>query len=172
MLPLHLCGLACFMCVFHGWGKRKGYEKRKGKRWIHLMMQETLICLCLPGVILALLFCDWTAYPFFNYISLSSFLGHGMIAIYVLDLIANGNIEIQVKYCYQVYTFLLIVVPVIYIFNVTYHTNYMFLMHPSYGSPLEWINHWGREWYLFLYFLGVSGIIFFMYGIIKAIRSI
>ena len=166
MLPLHLCGLAIFFCLIHSLGLKKEWNMRGETRekWF-LIMQETMLCLCLPGVVLALLFCDWTWYPFFNYINISSFPGHGLIGIYIIEFAVNEKPEIKIRNGYRIYLFLLLFVPMEYLFNSCFDTNYMFLMSPSEGSPLEFIAHWGRTWYLILYFVGVSGIIALMYGI-------
>lgn len=61
-LPLHLCGLAVYLCILHS-------------LWKPDWLSQTLYTLCLPGACCALVFPDWTMYPFFSFVSLHSFLG-------------------------------------------------------------------------------------------------
>lgn len=59
-LPLHLCGLAVYLCILHS-------------IWKPDWLSQVLYTLCLPGACCALLFPDWTHYPFWSFVSLHSF---------------------------------------------------------------------------------------------------
>ena len=69
-LPLHLCGLAVYLCILHS-------------LWKPDWLSQTLYTLCLPGACCALVFPDWTMYPFFSFVSLHSFLAHALL-VYIL----------------------------------------------------------------------------------------
>ena len=60
-LPLHLCSLAMFVCLYYGahpWSKNCG---------------QILYSVCFPGAMCALLFPDWTMFPILHFQSIHSF---------------------------------------------------------------------------------------------------
>lgn len=135
-LPLHLCSLAGFVCFFHAFFK-----------WDFL--GQVLYSLCLPGTVCALIFPDWSYYPAFNFITLQGFIFHGGIVIYTVLGLIGEDIKPSIFKMWKAIAFLVIIVPVIYVFDRHFDVNYMFVLRPSPDSPLEWIdNKTGSLWYL------------------------
>lgn len=140
-LPLHLCGLAVFLCFFHS-------------LWSADWLGQVLYALCLPGTCAALLFPDWTMYPFFSFVSLHAFAAHGLLVLYIVMQTASGRIVPRLSALWKPVLFLCAVVPPVALFNRHFHTNYMFLSLPSPGSPLVALSEWAggtRAGYLCLF---------------------
>lgn len=125
-LPLHLCGMAVYLCAIHS-------------LWKPDWLGQVLYALCLPGACAALLFPDWTIYPFFSFVSLHSFAAHGLIVLYIVVQTASGAIRPCLFAVWKPVLFLCAVVPPIAWFDSCFHANYMFLQLPSPGSPLVWL---------------------------------
>jgi hypothetical integral membrane protein (TIGR02206 family) len=123
-LPIHLCGLAIFVMLADGFGKHQE------------ICGELLAFAFVPGAASALLFCNWTAYPFFNFMNIHSFVFHGWIITYFVMKFRNGEIKISYKGIWKVCGTLGVCAAPIYIFNKIAGTNYMFLNEASEGSPL------------------------------------
>lgn len=70
-LPIHVCSLAVWACLI--------YEIRP-----HRPLLAMLYCPFLPGAALAIIFPDWTMYPPFGILSITGFLAHVSIVIYIL----------------------------------------------------------------------------------------
>ena len=126
-LPLHLCGMAVFLCAIHSLCKPD---------WLG----QTLYALCLPGAWAALLFPDWVMYPFFSFVSLHSFAAHGLIVLYITLQTASGEIRPRLSAVWKPVLFLCAVVPPVLWFDRRFHANYMFLQRPSADSPLVFLS--------------------------------
>ena len=158
-LPLHLCSLAGFVCFFHAFLK-----------WDFL--GQVLYSLCLPGTVFALIFPDWSYYPAFNFITFQGFIFHGGIVVYTVLGLVGEDIRPSIFKMWKAIVFLVIIVPVIYIFDRHFDVNYMFLLRPSPDSPLEWIdNKFGRLWYLPGYAVLVMAVVTLMNVIYGAIHG-
>ncbi len=158
-LPLHLCSLAGFICFLHAF---TGWD----------FLGQVLYSLCLPGTVLALAFPDWSYYPAFNFITLQGFIFHGGIVVYIVLGLISNNIKPSVYKMWKAILFLVIIVPVIYLFDRHYDVNYMFLLRPSLDSPLEWIERlMGRTGYLIGYALLVMMVVTLMNIIYGAIHG-
>ena len=79
-LPLHVCSLMFFLVPLHAW---TGNEKLRG------VLGAIIFHPGIPGALSALLFPDWLYYPFWNYVSVSSFLAHGFILVYGASLLVR-----------------------------------------------------------------------------------
>lgn len=143
-LPLHLCSMAGVLILIHRLTAfRFGWMKWLGR---------VLYTLCLPGAFLAVIFPEATMYPLFNYITIESYLSHFLIIMYVVSSIINKEIIPGMKGAYANFVFLIVVVPPIYLLDVRNHANYMFLLSPVIGSPLELCMKWlGSDMYLLGY---------------------
>lgn len=133
-LPLHLCGLAVFFTLYHA--------LRPGA-----LVGNFLWSTCMPGALFALLFPDWTMYPAFSYHSLVAFLVHALLAVYPLMLCLGGDLRPSVQMLPGCLALLLGLAAAVWCFDRRFQANYMFLLWPAPGSPLEW----------FAAFLGVPG---------------
>lgn len=140
-LPFHLCSMAlwiAFLYVFTGW-----------RFW-----GVIYVVLCMPGAAAALLFPNWTAYPFFSYMHIHAFLAHGLTIAFGTWLIASGQMVPKWREYWMVVCFGGIGFLVLYPLNQWLGTNFWFLAVPSMGSPLEFIwNLTGDGWYLPGYFV-------------------
>ncbi len=74
--------------------------------------------------------------PIIHFISLESYLFHALIIAYICIRLADKGIIPSVREAYKSILFLLVVVPPVYLFNVIFKTNFMFVIRPSLGSPL------------------------------------
>ncbi len=135
LLPLHLCGLAVYLCVIFSWIPAD---------WLG----QTLYALCLPGACAALLFPDWSCYALSSFVSVTSFAIHTSVVLYILLQTACGAIRPRLRAIYKPIAFLCVVVPPIALFNRTFGTNYMFLQTPSAGSPLVLLYELAGERYI------------------------
>lgn len=139
--PLHLCGMALWIAVIYIW---------TGSRFWGVIY----VLLCVPGAVGALLFPDWVAYPFFNYMHIHDFVSHGLITVFGFWLIRTKEVipdwkELWIPIVFGVAGFTIL--PWV---NAKLETNYWFLDSPSVGSPLIWIEKiTGENWYLVGYFL-------------------
>ena len=128
-LPLHLCsmtGIFCFIYEFF----------LKDPSFVRSVLGQALYALCFPGALMAILFPDGTIYPIIHFISLESYLFHALIIAYICIRLADKGIIPSVREAYKSILFLLVVVPPVYLFNVIFKTNFMFVIRPSSGSPL------------------------------------
>lgn len=128
-LPLHLCSMTGFFCFIYEFSL-------KNSPYIRSVLGQAMYSLCLPGALMAILFPNGTIYPIIHYISFESYLFHILIISYICIRICDKGIQPYVKEAYKSIVFLLVVVPPIFLFNVIFKTNYMFVIWPSAGSPL------------------------------------
>ncbi len=125
-LPLHLCSIAGILCCVHSFVKWD---------WVG----QSLYAICLPGTVLALIFPDWTRYPAIHFISIEGFCFHIGIVMYVGSQLIGGTIVPLMGRLWKVLLFLAVLVPPVYAFDRRFSTNYLFVIKPSAGSPLEWL---------------------------------
>lgn len=138
-LPFHLCSMALWIGAVYVITKN---------RYVGVIY----VWLCVPGAIAALLFPDWTMYPFFNYMHIHAFLAHGCIVTLGMWLFFTGEICPSWKEIWMPLSFALTGSIILYPFNAYFYTNFWFLNEPSVGSPLITIYHSvGKHWYLLGY---------------------
>ena len=123
-LPFHLCGLAIFAILIDAF-----MEKQK-------VTKQLIAYAFMPGAVSALLFCNWTEYPFFNFMNIHSFLFHGWIVCYMVMLYRGGEIRPSYRGLWQTGLMVAVAASLLFIFNRAYGTNFMFLNEASEGSPL------------------------------------
>ena len=137
-LPLHLCALAIYIGFLH--------SLRGGE-----LTGQFLYAFCMPGAVCALLFPDWSAYPAFHFMSVSSFTLHILLVGYTLMLVAGGELRPDTRRAPACLGIMLLIAVPVYVFDRLMGTNYMFLNWPLPGSPLEWFAFLGRPGYLLGY---------------------
>ena len=123
-LPLHLCGLALFVLLADAF-----MEEQK-------MTGQLIAYAFMPGAVSALLFCNWTEYPFLNFMNIHSFVYHGWIMFYMVMRYRNGEIRPTYRGLWMTVGVVMLLVPPLFWFNTTYETNFLFLNEASEGSPL------------------------------------
>lgn len=64
-LPLHLCSFAIFGMLIDAFAPKQQ------------LMGQMFAFAFFPGALAALLFCNWTCYPFWNFMNIHSFVFHG-----------------------------------------------------------------------------------------------
>lgn len=137
-LPLHLCGMAVYIMLFHALCPRR-------------LAGQFLYAFCMPGAVAAVLFPDWSYYPFWSFMSLCSFILHGLIISYVLMQTAGGDIRPEKRLLPACLGMMLLIALPVYAFDRLTGTNYMFLNWPAEQSPLEWFAFLGRPGYILGY---------------------
>lgn len=157
-LPLHLCSMALVIAFLYAW-----------MEWHFL--EVLYLTLCLPGTMAALLFPNWDAYPFFNYMHIHAFLSHGLTFVFGICLLWSGYAVPRWKDIWMPLLFGGIGFIIIHWINGILGTNFWFLNKPSHGSPLVWIlKVTGEKWYLAGYFLFCTVIVIIWMGIMKGIQ--
>ena len=134
-LPLHLCSLAVFFTFFH--------SLRPGA-----LLGNFLYSTCMPGALSALLFPDWTVFPAFSFHAVLGFLSHTLLTAYPLMLLAGGDLRPEPRRLPGCLALLAALAAAVYAFDRAFSVNYMFLLLPAPGSPLEWFAAlWGNPGY-------------------------
>lgn len=123
-LPFHLCGLAIFALLADAFLEN---QKITGQLISYAFM---------PGAVSALLFCNWTEYPFLNFMNIHSFVFHGWIVFYLVMRYRNGEIRPNYKGLWLTFLMVLLLVAPLFWFNLNFDTNFLFLNEASEGSPL------------------------------------
>lgn len=162
-LPLHLCGYAIFFLLADAFLPE---QKVTGQLISYAFG---------PGALSALLFCSWTMLPlFWNFMTIHSFLFHGVIVTYLLMRLVNGEIRPDYKGVWiSVLTMALLAVPA-YLVDMKTGYNYMFIYEVQRNSPLEMVWNifgvrWGKPGYVIgamLLVIVVFHALYLIYGIL------
>jgi uncharacterized membrane protein YwaF len=123
-LPLHLCSLAIFALLIDAFCPR---QKLSGQMIAYAFM---------PGTVAALLFCNWTEYPFLSFMNIQNFVYHGWIFFYFLLRYRAGEIRPRYLGIWGTTAILSLLIYPLFRFNRAFGTNFMFLNEASPGSPL------------------------------------
>ena len=123
-LPFHLCGINILLIAF---------DIIKPTA----VVRTFLYYFCIPGAALALILPNWTETPFFNFFHLHSFTIHILLIMYPVLLIAAGQVKPNFKSALKSLLLLVALAIPVYFLNLWWGTNFMFLMHPDKGNPLE-----------------------------------
>jgi len=126
-LPLHLCSINIFVCLW--------YTLRPNK-----MAAEVLYALSIPGALVALLSPTWVELPFINLMSFHSFSVHGLLILYPMMLLTSGEHRPNIRRFWMPLAFMLVLSPVLYVFNIIFDTNFMFLNGTADNIVLETIE--------------------------------
>lgn len=123
-LPFHLCGISVVLITFDIIKPTK-------------IVRYFLYYLGIPGALLALSFPNWTVLPCLNFFNIHSFTIHMMLVIYPVVLVAGGEFSPDIKAMFKCVLLLICLAIPIYFINLLCDTNFMFLMDPETGNPLE-----------------------------------
>lgn len=162
-LPLHLCGLAIFAMLVDAFG-----SNRK-------LTTQMLAFAFMPGACAALLFCNWTEYPFFNFMNIHSFVFHGWIVCYVIMIYRNGEMRPEYKCLWKVIGMISVVSVPIYFINKALEENYLFINEASEGSPLVFLwdifgTRFGEAGYLISYGILVITVLHLLFAMYKLLE--
>lgn len=122
-LPLHLCSVNILLIGFHAIKRTKTVD-------------NFLYGICIPGAAAALLFANWLELPVWNYMSIHSFTIHILLVAYPVMMTVGGELQPSVKNLPKCLLLVLGLAVPIYIFNMIFDTNFMFLMYGEEGTPL------------------------------------
>lgn len=122
-LPLHLCSINIALIAIHACKPSK-------------TLDHFLYTIGLPTAIAALLFPTWNKLPVLNFSHIHSFTVHMLLAIYPLALVVGGDIRPRLRHVWKCFLLLLALAVPIYLFNMRFGTNYMFLMKTDNIAPL------------------------------------
>lgn len=123
-LPFHLCGINILLIAFDIIKPTKA-------------VRNFLYFFSIPGAALALLFPNWTNMPFWNFFHCHSFIVHGLLLLYPILLVSSGLATPKIKDMPKCIGLLVAMAIPIYFINLKFGTNFMFLMRPDSGNPLE-----------------------------------
>ena len=123
-LPFHLCGINILLIFFDIIKPTK-------------VVRSFLYFFAIPGAALALLFPNWTDMPLWNFFHLHSFTIHILLVLYPMLLVTTGQVSTDLKSALQGTALLVAMAIPVYGLNLLWDTNFMFLMEPDSGNPLE-----------------------------------
>lgn len=123
-LPLHLCGINILLIAFDVIKQTK-------------VVRSFLYYFAIPGAMLALLFPNWTDMPVWNFFHIHSFTIHILLVLYPLLLVTTGQVSTELKSALKGTLLLVAMAIPVYFLNMLWDTNFMFLMEPDSGNPLE-----------------------------------
>ena len=123
-LPFHLCGINILLITFDVFKQSK-------------VVRSFLYYFAIPGAMLALLFPNWTETPVWNFFHLHSFTIHILLVVYPMLLVTTGQVATDLKSAFQGVGLLVAMAIPVYGLNLLWDTNFMFLMEPDSGNPLE-----------------------------------
>lgn len=157
-LPLHLCSINIFVIAIHAWKPKE-------------TLGSFLYTVCIPGAIAALLFPTWSSLPLGNFMHIHSFTVHILLALYPIVLAVNGQIHISIRNVPKCLLMLIVMAVPIYVFNLIFDTNFMFLMSADPGNPLYLFEQmWGNH--LFGFPVIITAIIIVMYVPLELYRKV
>ena len=123
-LPFHLCGINILLITFDIFKQTK-------------TVRSFLYYFAIPGAALALLFPNWTNTPVWNFFHIHSFTIHILLVLYPLLLVTSGQAETDLRSALKGTGLLVAMAIPVYGLNLLWDTNFMFLMEPDSGNPLE-----------------------------------
>lgn len=126
-LPFHLCGINILLIAFDVLRPTK-------------IVRSFLYYFAIPGAALALLFPNWTAVPFLNFFHMHSFSIHILLVLYPLLLVTTGQMATDIRSAGKGALLLIGMAIPVYFLNLLLDTNFMFLMEPDSGNPLEFFQ--------------------------------
>lgn len=156
-LPFHLCIWGTYFLVLDLLVKDSRFVK------------ACLFYLFMTGAILALVFPDWGQLNKYSYVSLISWIIHGILVIVPLYMIIDGVYRpkfLDIKYPLL---FIVAVLPVIKYLNAKFDANFFYINEPSPGSPLEIIYKYSPNYILALVIITtlVMCLVYFIYNFIN-----
>ena len=123
-LPFHLCGINILLIAFDTFKQTK-------------TVRSFLYYFAIPGAALALFFPNWTETPVWNFFHIHSFTIHILLVLYPLLLVTTGQAPTDLKSALRGVLLLVAMAIPVYFLNLLWDTNFMFLMEPDSGNPLE-----------------------------------
>ena len=126
-LPFHLCGINILLIAFDVFKQTK-------------TVRSFLYYFAIPGAMLALLFPNWTNMPVWNFFHIHSFTIHILLVLYPLLLVTTNQVSTDLRSALKGVALLIAMAIPVYFLNLLWDTNFMFLMEPDSGNPLEFFE--------------------------------
>ena len=162
-LPFHLCNLGIFVNILAAFFKGK----------IRSFFAEVSLVLTGPGALFALITPDWNYRPLLSWLPVNCFFTHMLLVTLPVMMLIRGYCRPSFKHFHYAYLFLLVVTPPIYLFDIKYKTNYMFLRVTPEGTLLEWFESFmGNPGYLGGVLVLLALILIVVYSIALAVRLV
>ena len=168
-LPIHLCSILFSLTLIHAW--TNDAQPDSGAAKIHHFLSGVIFHPGILGAWAALLFPDWLRYPFWNYLSISGFLAHGILSLYGASLLVIIAETPDPAGCFlrdlkNSTLFLLAGAVMMFIFDRITGTNYWFMNGPGSDSPLAAVCEGGGIGaYLIALFLIAAAVTVLWYGL-------
>ena len=132
-LPLHLCSVNIVLINVHAWKPSK-------------TLDNFLYGICIPGAMAAMVFPDWTVLPPMNYNNIHSFIIHILLVAYPVMTTVGGDLKPDWRQLPKCLLFTACMAVPVYLFNLKFGTNFMFLMYAEPGNPLLMFEQlWGHH---------------------------
>ena len=132
-LPLHLCSVNILLINIHA--------RKPGP-----VLDNFLYGICIPGAMAAMIFPDWTMLPPVNYNNIHSFAIHILLVAYPVMVTVGGDLKPDWRKLPRCLLFTLCMAVPVYLFNLKFGTNFMFLMRAEPGNPLLIFEQmWGHH---------------------------
>ena len=128
-LPLHLCSINILLIAVHAWRPNE-------------TLDNFLYGVCIPGALAAMLFPTWYTLPLLNFMHLHSFTVHILLIAYPVMATVGGDIRPDWRKLPKCVLFTFCMAVPIYLFNLAFGTNFMFLMRAEEGNPLLLFETW------------------------------
>ena len=128
-LPLHLCSINILLIAVHAWRPNE-------------TLDNFLYGVCIPGALAAMLFPTWYTLPLLNFMHLHSFSVHILLIAYPVMATVGGDIRPDWRKLPKCVLFTFCMAVPIYLFNLAFGTNFMFLMRAEEGNPLLLFEAW------------------------------
>ena len=128
-LPLHLCSINILLIAVHAWRPNE-------------TLDNFLYGVCIPGALAAMLFPTWYTLPLLNFMHLHSFTVHILLIAYPVMATVGGDIRPDWRKLPKCVLFTFCMAVPIYLFNLAFGTNFMFLMRAEEGNPLLLFEAW------------------------------
>ena len=122
-LPLEVCSFAAYFIVCDSICPD------------NFIIPQMLLTLFLPAAIMAVLFPTTSTLPSFNFYTIHQFLFHGLIIIYVAARFFASEIPLIYAGLWISVLIVRALAAVMYVIDMKYDKNYMFL-HDAYGNPM------------------------------------
>ena len=168
-MPIHVCSLMFSLTLIHAWTNKARPGSFGAK--LHNFLGSVIFHPGILGVWAALIFPDWLYYPFWNYLSISGFMVHGLISLYGAALIVRiAESPEPTKLCLRDFRnsalFMICGSVFMYFFDRATDTDYWFMNWPSESSPFTGVyEKSGYGGYIVAYIATATVISFVLYGI-------
>ena len=139
--PLYLCSIGIFIFPVATFSKHKVISEYAA---------EAGLLMVIPGSVMALLFPNWIGfYQPFSFLSLYSYLWHGLIILIPLCMWKRGMAVIKAKCIIHAFVVLAILLPIVLICDHIFHQNYWFLERPDLNNPVLFVyENYGYTLYI------------------------